>query len=213
VVKTILRERYKEMITKGHIKVMTIGSIAVLLGWMILMVVFNDYVFYEDAPETEESTVETYFTLDTEDETTEPITTEATPETTAETEPVSVETTAEPTPVETTPIQPKAVEPVQTEPETVYLGTYKLTAYCPCSYCCGKSDGITATGTQATAGRTIAVDPSVIPYGSKVIINGHTYTAEDCGGAINGNRIDVFFNSHAEALVFGMQYADVYLCT
>ena len=204
------------MITKGHIKVMTIGSIAVLLGWMILMVVFHDYVFYEDAPETEESTVETYFTLDTEDETTEPITTEATPETEAETEPVAVETTAEPTPVETTPIQPKAVEPVQTEPETVYLGTFLLSAYCGENYphICNDGDATnTATGTRPETGRTIAVDPRIIPYGSKVIINGHTYTAEDCGGAIKGSRIDVFFATHNEALVFGMQYADVYLCT
>lgn len=104
------------------------------------------------------------------------------------------------------------VETVQAKSDTVYLGTYLLSAYCPCASCCGKSDGITATGTQATQGRTIAVDPRTIPYGSQVIINGHTYTAEDCGGGIKGNRIDVFFNSHAEALVFGMQYADVYLC-
>ena len=84
-----------------------------------------------------------------------------------------------------------------------------MTAYCPCSRCCGKSDGITATGTRATAGRTIAVDPRQIPYGTKVIIDGHTYIAEDCGGGIKGNRIDVFFSSHQEALRFGVQYKEV----
>lgn len=78
-------------------------------------------------------------------------------------------------------------------------------AYCPCVECCGKTDGITATGTHATAGRTIAVDPAVIPYGAKVVINGNTYIAEDCGGGINGNAIDIFFNTHAEALEFGVQ--------
>lgn len=78
-------------------------------------------------------------------------------------------------------------------PALVNLGQFELTAYCPCEKCCGKSDGITATGTKATAGRTIAVDPSVIPYGKEVIIDGHTYVAEDCGGAVKGDKIDVFF--------------------
>lgn len=76
------------------------------------------------------------------------------------------------------------------------------TAYCGCVSCCGKSDGITATGTRATQGRTIAVDPNIIPYGSKVVLNGNTYIAEDCG-AFRGNHIDVFFNSHSDALQFG----------
>lgn len=89
--------------------------------------------------------------------------------------------------------------------------TYMLTAYCSCKKCCGKSDGITSTGTKATAGRTIAVDPQNIPYGTKVIINGNTYIAEDCGGAIKGNRIDIYFDTHQEALNFGVQYADVYI--
>lgn len=93
-----------------------------------------------------------------------------------------------------------------------YLGNFKLTAYCPCSQCCGKwANGITATGVIAQPNHTIAVDPSVIPYGSKVKINGRTYVAEDCGGAIKSNRIDIYFSSHQEACDFGVQYADVYL--
>ena len=96
------------------------------------------------------------------------------------------------------------------------LGEFKLTAYCPCVKCCGKSDGITATGTLAEEGRTIAVDPRVIPYGSTVTIyyeDGavHTYTAEDCGGAIKENRIDVFFDDHQAAREFGVQTAYVYM--
>lgn len=96
------------------------------------------------------------------------------------------------------------------------LGEFTLTAYCPCSRCCGKSDGITATGTNATAGRTIAVDPSIIPYGAEVTIffeegDTHTYIAADCGGSIKQNRIDVFFDSHEEALIFGVQSAMVYV--
>lgn len=96
------------------------------------------------------------------------------------------------------------------------LGEFKLTAYCPCMKCCGKTDGITSTGTTATEGRTIAVDPHVIPYGSTVTIyfaggTVHTYTAEDCGGAIKENRIDVFFSSHDAARAFGVQSAMVYV--
>lgn len=96
--------------------------------------------------------------------------------------------------------------------ETNSLGQFKLTAYCPCSKCCGKwAGGITSTGAMAKANHTIAVDPSVIPYGTKVIINGQTYVAEDCGGAIKGQRIDIYFDTHSEALDFGVQYAEVYL--
>ena len=96
------------------------------------------------------------------------------------------------------------------------LGEFKLTAYCPCVKCCGKTDGITATGTLAEEGRTIAVDPAIIPYGSTVTIyfadgTSHTYTAEDCGGAIKENRIDVFFDNHQTALQFGVQRAYVYM--
>ena len=104
----------------------------------------------------------------------------------------------------------EAIPLVQEEPKPEYITkTFKLTAHCPCMQCCGKTDGITASGTKATEGRTIAVDPNVIPFGTEVIINGHTYIAEDKGGAIKDNRIDVYFDSHQDALEFGVQYADV----
>ena len=96
------------------------------------------------------------------------------------------------------------------------LGEFKLTAYCPCMKCCGKTDGITATGTTAAEGRTIAVDPRVIPYGSTVTVYfadgaSHSYTAEDCGGGIKGNRLDIYFDDHQAALQFGVQSAMVYV--
>lgn len=94
---------------------------------------------------------------------------------------------------------------------TKKLGEFKITGYCSCSRCCGKSNGITASGTKAKAGRTIAADTSKLPFGTKVVINGHTYTVEDRGGAINGNKIDIFFSSHNEALQWGVRYCDVYL--
>ena len=76
------------------------------------------------------------------------------------------------------------------------LGTFKLTAYCPCESCSGNWGKQTSTGAIATEGRTVAVDPSVIPYGTVLIINGHEYVAEDCGAAVKGNVIDIFFNEH-----------------
>lgn len=90
------------------------------------------------------------------------------------------------------------------------LGRFKITAYCSCKKCCGKwSGGPTASGVMPQAGRTIAVDPRVIPLGSKVIIDGHTYIAEDTGSAIKGNKIDLYCSSHKEAISFGVQYKNV----
>lgn len=83
--------------------------------------------------------------------------------------------------------------------------SFTITAYCGCEKCCGKTDRITATATHAVEGVTIAVDPAVIPYGSLVDIEGiGTFVAEDCGGAIKGNKIDVYFERHEDALKFGV---------
>lgn len=89
------------------------------------------------------------------------------------------------------------------------LGTFKITGYCSCAACCGKTTGITASGTRATAGRTIAADTSRFPFGTKLKFNGNTYTVEDRGGAIRGNRIDLYFSSHSEALAWGVRYMEV----
>jgi 3D (Asp-Asp-Asp) domain-containing protein/uncharacterized protein YabE (DUF348 family) len=77
--------------------------------------------------------------------------------------------------------------------------------------------GTTATGTQARYG-AIAVDPSVIPYGTKLYIvtedGSWVYgeaTAEDCGGAIKGNIIDLYFDSYATCIQFGRRACTVYV--
>lgn len=85
---------------------------------------------------------------------------------------------------------------------------YKVTAYCSCAKCCGKTTGITASGTRATAGRTIAA-PARFAFGTKLSLNGKVYTVEDRGGAISGNRIDLYVSSHAEALAWGVRYLPV----
>lgn len=86
----------------------------------------------------------------------------------------------------------------------IKLGNFKLTFY--------GDDTITATGKKPQINHTIAVDPRVIPLGSKVYIEGMgTYYAEDTGGAIKGNILDVFVRTEAEANQLGIRYADVYL--
>ena len=85
------------------------------------------------------------------------------------------------------------------------LGTYTITAYCPCEICCGQwADGITASGETATEGVTIAAS-SELEFGTVVRIDGHEYTVQDRGGAITGNRMDIFMSNHQSALNFGIQ--------
>lgn len=123
----------------------------------------------------------------------------------------------------------EAVAAVETEPAQelkhvhISLGTFTLTAYCSCSECCGVwaiNRPVDEAGNEIVIGAagevlkpeySIAVDPSVIPYGTLVYINGVTYKAQDTGGSITGNRIDVYFNNHAEALKFGVKTAEVYI--
>lgn len=107
--------------------------------------------------------------------------------------------------------------------QPVSLGEFRLTAYCPCEICCnnfannrpidanGNEIIYGAIGEELKEGYSIAVDPNVIPYKSEVIINGNTYKAHDCGGAIKGNRIDIYFDNHEDALEFGVQYAEVFI--
>ncbi len=87
-----------------------------------------------------------------------------------------------------------------------YLGNFKLTAYCNCAQCCGSAGNQTASGTWPAAGRTVAM--AGVPFGTQLLINGNVYTVEDLGTPYG--HVDIYFNSHAEALSFGLQYADVY---
>ena len=84
-----------------------------------------------------------------------------------------------------------------------------VTAYCPCRKCCGKTDGITASGVKAKQGVTVAADTRFFPFGTKLEIDGKIYIVQDRGGAIKGNYIDLFFNTHQQALNFGRQTKEV----
>nr|DAH53412.1 MAG TPA: lytic transglycosylase [Caudoviricetes sp.] len=100
----------------------------------------------------------------------------------------------------------------QVEAQAEYI-EFVATAYCSCSSCCGKyaynrPNGIVygAAGRELVEGYSIAVDPSVIPYGTIVRTeNGKEYRADDCGGAIKGNHIDIYFADHQKALKWGKQ--------
>ena len=117
----------------------------------------------------------------------------------------TVETTENVTEETTTEI-PLTTVKFEDIPEYEELGTYKLTAYCACSKCCGKSDGITASGVKAQAGRTVAAKN--LSFGTQLMINGEIYTVEDRG--VGSGVVDIFFDSHSEALDFGVKYAKVY---
>ena len=87
-------------------------------------------------------------------------------------------------------------------------GIMKCTAYCDCPECSSGYGRHTHSGATAEAGRTIAVDPDVIDIGSKVEIEGQIYVAEDVGSAVQGDHIDIFFDSHAEVEEWGTRYLE-----
>ncbi len=118
--------------------------------------------------------------------------------------------------------------PANVTPKTV---TMVVTGYCDCGDCCGwerswlqlgrpvyaygpnkgkpKEVGITATGTETRHG-TAAVDKRYYPYGTIFYIEGYGYArAEDAGGAIKGNHIDLWFSSHDAALQWGRKQVKV----
>lgn len=101
--------------------------------------------------------------------------------------------------------------PVNASAKTINMGEFKLTAYCPCEECSEGYGRETSTGRCARAGHTIAVDPSVINYGSKVRIGDNIYVAEDCGGKVQGDHIDIFFDTHDEVDEFEVKYKNVWV--
>lgn len=86
------------------------------------------------------------------------------------------------------------------------LGTFRITCYWMGE---DKYGDLTSTGTKAQINHTIAVDPNVIPYGSIILIDGKEYIAEDCGGAIKNNIIDIWVKNESNS--FGVKYTKVYI--
>jgi len=126
---------------------------------------------------------------------------------------VPIETTSKPT--TTIPSVAESVSATDGEMFS-YLGDFHVTAYCPCEKCTGaygKNRPVvnyqlvvaTASGAFAQEGVTVAVDPKVIPYGTKIYIEGvGVRVAQDCGGAIKGNDLDVYYRNHDDAWESGL---------
>ena len=113
-----------------------------------------------------------------------------------------------------TDLEEPQTQEIQIIPKLKSLGYFEATAYTIDT--CGKSPnhpayGITASGKKAISGKTIAVDPTVIKLGTILVIEGVEYIAEDTGGAIKGNRIDICYNSVEEALQFGRKVVEVFV--
>lgn len=98
------------------------------------------------------------------------------------------------------------------EPKETYIGEFTITYYCSCYKCCGKTDGITASGTLAQEGQTVAADWNILKPGTRIFIEGVGFrTVEDNGGWIEGNKLDVYMDSHSAALDAGVVQAKVYI--
>lgn len=90
----------------------------------------------------------------------------------------------------------------------------RVTAYCPCPKCCGQyADGMTACGHIIQPGDTFVAADKRYTFGKEMIVPGYNHEQPvkvlDRGGAIQGNRIDIFLPSHQEALEWGVKYLDV----
>lgn len=123
-----------------------------------------------------------------------------------ESEDENIDYTDTETPIEQETPQEEYTEDISSNGE--YLGTYTLTAYCGCEACNGGNAGITAMGVEPSEGWTVACNS--LPLGTQISINGNTYEVQDTGNMDDGT-IDIFMNSHDEALNFGVQSADVYV--
>lgn len=98
------------------------------------------------------------------------------------------------------------------EESPYYLGEFQVTGYCSCTICCGeKEERLTKSETVPRASHTVAADPPVIPLGTRIVIDDVVYTVEDTGKAVEGMRLDIFFDSHEEAVRYGRKEKYVYL--
>ncbi len=102
-------------------------------------------------------------------------------------------------------------EPVAEPSSPVETIDANVSAYCPCSRCCGKySDGITANGYRIQPGDKFVAADKRFAFGTMMDVPGYgKVPVLDRGGAIKGNKLDVYFPTHKEALQWGRQYLKV----
>jgi 3D (Asp-Asp-Asp) domain-containing protein len=113
-------------------------------------------------------------------------------------------------------LQPDDSESNIEQPEEWESIEMRVTAYCPCPSCCGEySDGITANGHEILPGDTFVAADRRYSFDTEMLIPGYSNSQPvkvlDRGGVIKGNRLDVFFATHQEALQWGVQYLEVHV--
>lgn len=99
----------------------------------------------------------------------------------------------------------------QSDEKLISMGEFLLTYYCSCEECSGQWGTQTATGNHCEQGRTVAVDPDVIAYGTRILIDDNIYIAEDCGSAIKGDRIDIYVEDHKLVEKLGKKVKKIWL--
>ena len=111
---------------------------------------------------------------------------------------------------------PQTVTAIPSKARTIRTIRMEVTAYCSCKKCCGpNAAGLTASGKDISYndGRFVAADTNVLPFGTKLVIKGYSNNQPveviDRGSAIKGNKLDVFYASHEEALKWGRQVIEV----
>jgi 3D (Asp-Asp-Asp) domain-containing protein len=133
-------------------------------------------------------------------------------------EPKTIKAEPKPSKPVTTTDKPAEISNSDTEqPEEWQEVRMRVTAYCPCPICCGEySDGITACGHKIQPGDTFVAADGRYSFGTEMLIPGYNNSQPvkvlDRGGAIKGNKLDVFFATHQEALEWGVKHLDVKVC-
>lgn len=212
--KSCLRKFKETKVYNYKYYILTILIIVLLVGYLS--------VNGESTAVNETTTALNWHLSTTTSEVEEVTTTTQVEETTTEETTTTTTTTTKTTTVETT-------SKIVTAAQSNLIGRFKITVYCACSKCCGKyaygrpvdEDGNVIV--KGSSGRvliplySIATDTKVIPSGKEVVINGKTYRADDTGGAVKGNVIDIYAGTdHEEAwriaceMAENSQYADVY---
>lgn len=100
---------------------------------------------------------------------------------------------------------------VQSDERLLSMGECKITYYCSCEECSGQWGTQTSTGNHCEEGRTCAVDPDVIAYGTRVKVGNQVYVAEDCGSHVKGDAIDIYVDDHETTEKLGVQFKKVWL--
>ena len=103
-----------------------------------------------------------------------------------------------------------SAEPSESGTRGSYLGKFDTTAYCNCESCCSGGFALTYSGTVPTANHTISADITRFPIGTRLMIGDTIYTVEDIGSGVSSNLLDIYFDTHQEALNYGKQTVDVY---